>query len=364
MIYGLLVLAFLLSVLLSSLLIPRILVVAFRKRLFDQPDERKIHKAAIPRLGGLSFVPTILFSLAFATALRYRFGHESPWFAGLQIAVPEFLMLVCGLTLLYLSGIKDDLVGLRYRTKFVIQLIAACFFPLSGLWINHLYGLFGIHALSGWVGIPFTLFIVVFITNAVNLIDGIDGLASGLGGIALLFFGFLFLTEGLWMYAMLAFCTLGVLLPFFYYNVFGRAEHCRKIFMGDTGSLTLGYILSFLVVRYAAEESLLMPYREGALLTALSVLLVPLFDVLRVVWVRGRHRQNLFRADKNHIHHKFLAMGYTHSKATLSIVGVSCLFCLLNVAGVHYFDIHLLLLADILLWIGLNLWFDRLKNNR
>lgn len=156
--------------------------------------------------------------------------------------------------LLYLTGIADDLMGVRYREKFLIQLICACFFPLSGLWINDFYGLFGIYLIPAWIGMPFTVLIVIFVTNAINLIDGIDGLASGLSSASLLVFGFLFIGKGLWAYSMLAFSTFGVLVPFFYYNVFGSAERARKIFMGDTGSLTLGYILSFLAIKYSQNN--------------------------------------------------------------------------------------------------------------
>lgn len=357
------ILAFLVSVFFSWLIIPRILVVAFRKRLFDQPDDRKIHTEAIPRLGGLSFVPTIFFSLALVVGLRYLM-HIPIHPTQVHYIVPEFCFLVCGLTLLYLSGIKDDLVGLRYRTKFVIQLVAALFFPLSGLWINNLYGLFGLHELSPWLGVPLTLFVVVFITNAINLIDGIDGLASGLSSVALAVLGALFLHEKLWLYASLAFSTLGVLLPFFYYNVFGEAERCKKIFMGDTGSLTLGYILSFLAVRYSAYNPELAPFAEGAIVIAFSTLIVPVFDVIRVILVRARNRSGLFSPDKNHIHHKFLAMGFTPRRAMLSILAIACLFSCANILLIPYLDNTVLLIADIAVWIGLNIWFDRVRDRR
>ena len=114
--------------------------------------------------------------------------------------------------------------------------------------------------ISAWVGIPFTVLTIVFITNAVNLIDGIDGLASGLSSVALLVFGVLFIEKGLWMYSIIAFSTFGVLVPFFYYNVFGSVERARKIFMGDTGSLTLGYILSFLAVKYSQNNLVVTSY--------------------------------------------------------------------------------------------------------
>ncbi len=360
---GFVLLAFLVAVFLSWLIIPRILVVAFRKRLFDQPDGRKIHTEAIPRLGGLSFVPTIFFSLAFIVGFRYLLRvpiHPSQ----VHYIVPEFCFLVCGLTILYLSGIKDDLVGLRYRTKFVVQLLVALFFPFSGLWINNLYGLFGIHELTPWLGIPFTLFVVVFITNAINLIDGIDGLASGLSSVALAVLGSLFLHEGLWLYAALAFSTLGVLLPFFYYNVFGQAERCKKIFMGDTGSLTLGYILSFLAVRYSAYNPELAPFAEGAIVIAFSTLIVPIFDVIRVILVRARTHRGLFSPDKNHIHHKFLAMGFSPRRAMLSILAIACLFSCANILLIPYMDNTVLLVADIVVWSGLNIWFDRIRDRK
>lgn len=361
MLFLLIIIAFTLSALLSWLIIPRILVVAFRKRLFDMPDERKIHSQAIPRLGGLSFVPTILFSLSFVLGMQYTLGNNLPP-ALLRYIVPEFCFLICGLVLLYLTGIKDDLVGLRYRTKFLIQILAAAFFPLSGLWINNLYGIFGIHEISAWIGIPFTMLAVVFITNAINLIDGIDGLASGLSSVALSVLGSLFLYEHLWLYATLAFSTLGVLLPFFYYNVFGQAEHCKKIFMGDTGSLTLGYILSFLSIRYAAYNPELAPFADGAIVVAFSTLIVPLFDVVRVMLVRARTHKGLFSPDKNHIHHKFLAMGFSPRSAMLFILLIACVFSCLNIFLISYIDNTVMFLVDVLVWTGLNLFFDRVRD--
>ena len=187
----LIIIGVIISILFSSFIIPRILVVAFRKRLFDVPDERKVHQGIVPRLGGLSFAPSILFTLSFTTGLRYLIGDGIPE-EMLCFIIPEFYFLVCGLTLLFLTGIKDDLVGLRYRSKFVMQILAAIMVPLSGLWINNLYGIFGIHELTPWLGVPLTVFLIVFICNAINLIDGIDGLASGLSCVSLAILGCLY----------------------------------------------------------------------------------------------------------------------------------------------------------------------------
>lgn len=363
MAYLLIILSLLISIILSALIIPRILVVAFRKKLFDIPDERKVHSGIIPRLGGISFVPTILFSLAFTTGLRYLIGYEIP-VNRLHFIIPEFYFLICGLTLLYLSGIKDDLVGLRYRSKFVIQIIAASLIPLSGLWINNLYGLFGIDELTPWLGIPFTILLTVFIVNAINLIDGIDGLASGLSSISLLTLGSLYIYYDQWIYAMLAFSTLGVLLPFFYYNVFGKVNRCKKIFMGDTGSLTLGYILAFLAIAYANNNSERAPYSEGAIVVAFSTLIVPMFDVIRVILVRARNHKSLFNADRNHIHHKFLAMGLNPSKAMICILIMASMFCCLNIILASAVNNNFLLLGDIIIWVGLNIWFDKIRDTK
>ena len=366
MIYLLIFLAFAISIVFSMLIIPRILIVALKKKLFDIPDKRKVHTGAIPRLGGISFAPTILFSLSFVSAISYIgyiYGYEVPR-GMLTYIIPEFYLLVCGIILLYLAGIKDDLVGMHYTTKFLIQLIAASLLPLSGLWINNLYGLFGIQELIPWIGIPLTILTIIFITNAINLIDGIDGLASGLSGSALLILGSLFLLNKMWMYTMLAFATLGVLIPFFYYNVFGQAEHGRKIFMGDTGSLTLGYILAFLVIRYSSYNPDIAHYSEGAIVIAFSTLIVPLFDVIRVMIVRAKNHKGLFTPDKNHIHHRFLEMGITPHKTMFLIILISCIFSSLNILIVSFININLLFAGDIFIWIGISIWLEKVRCNK
>ena len=355
-------LAFAISTYIAKLIIPRILLISFRKKLFDMPDERKVHKRAIPRLGGVSFFPTILLSCCAVLALRSLTGYGVSFLSSVYV-LPEFLVLVCGLVLLYLTGIADDLVGVRYHQKFIIQIICACLLPASGLWINDLYGLFGVELIPAWCGMPLTVLMIVFITNAINLIDGIDGLASGLSSVALLVFGFLFVEKGLWIYSMLAFSTFGVLVPFFYYNVFGSAEHARKIFMGDTGSLTLGYILSFLAIKYS-QHTELIPVTQGAFVIAFSTLIVPAFDVVRVVMLRMCNGKSPFEPDKNHIHHQFLAMGFTARKAMILILFISCIFSGINISLMPYVNNTLMLVGDIVVWVCLNWWWGYVKNRK
>ena len=351
------IISFVISVYIAKLIIPRILLISFRKKLFDIPDERKLHKRAIPRLGGVSFFPTILFSCSAVLVIRSLTGYGISVLSATYI-LPEFLVLICGMVLLYLTGIADDLVGVRYRQKFVVQIICAVLFPMVGLWINDFYGLFGIDCVPAWLGISFTILTVVFITNAINLIDGIDGLASGLSSVSLLVFGFLFIEKGLWIYGMLAFSTFGVLIPFFYYNVFGSAEHARKIFMGDTGSLTLGYILSFLAIKYS-QKSEFIPMTQGAFVIAFSTLIVPCFDVVRVVWIRYRSHQPFFMPDQNHIHHKFLRMGLSHYATMALILALAFFLSFFNIIAVEYISNNIVIFIDIVLWVAFHLWLDR-----
>lgn len=356
--------AFVSAVILGRIIIPNILIISLRKRLFDVPDERKVHKRPIPRLGGVTFFPVILFSLCVFTAVRLMTGH-GPADTSTMDLVCEFLFLTGGLTLLYIVGIADDLIGVRYRKKFLVQIISAAMFPLSGLYINNFYGLFGIYLIPAEVGIPLTMLLVVFITNAINLIDGIDGLASGLSMVALLVFGVLFVHFRMWSYAMLAFVTVGVIIPFFSYNVFGSADLGRKIFMGDTGSLTLGYILSFFVIKYCMyEPDMLLTMKTSPVLVSFSVLMVPCLDVIRVVLRRARNKRALFMPDKTHIHHKFLAMGFSPRRALVTIQLMSACFCAFTIVAILYMNNTLVFVIDVVVWTLLNLWFDHVINRK
>lgn len=356
---------FLLAALLGRLIIPRILVISLRKRLFDIPDFRKVHNRPVSRLGGLTFFPVIVLVLCTISLLQLHSGVWLTHFFSKNI-ISEMLCLMTGLMLLYIIGVCDDLIGVRYHRKFLVQILAASFIPLAGLYINHSYGLFGLYGIPPLVGIPLTLLFTVFITNAINLIDGIDGLASSLCMVALVFFGVKFAVDGLWMYALLAFACLGVLVPFFLYNVFGDAEHGSKIFMGDTGSLTLGFILSLMSVKYIMYIGTSGSAFDGAPVVLLfSLLLVPCLDVCRVVLVRLYHKTNPFKPDKSHIHHKFLSMGFT-PRRTLIIIGLMAvsfigLTALLLHMGVRA---NVVLIIDVLLWVFMNVWFSRIIRRR
>lgn len=350
---------------LGSKIIPKILLISMRKRLFDVPDERKVHQRPIPRLGGVTFFPVILFVLCAITAFRIL-SDFLPNEAFTDNMTTEILALFAGLTLLYIIGIGDDLVGVSYRNKFKIQILSALFFPIVGLYINNFYGLFGIYELTPYIGIPLTVVLVVFITNAINLIDGIDGLASSICIVALSFFAIFFASKELWIYAQIAVTCVGILIPFFMYNVFGNADRGRKIFMGDTGSLTLGYIISFLVIKHCMFTGDKAVEDYGApIMTAFSILMVPCLDVVRVVLGRIRRGKSPFLPDKTHIHHKFMNMGFSPRTSLVLIQCLSIVLISTSMVLIYYkININFILIIDILVWTALNIWFSKVIANK
>lgn len=353
--------AFFVVVIVAGLIIPQILLIAFRRDLFDETDHRKIHQGAVPRLGGIAFFPAILFS----TLLLFGIGLQfTPYM--LQQQMDNHLIglcfVVCAIIVLYLVGMADDLIGLKYQAKFIAQLLAAGLVMTGGIHVDSLHGLLGLHDIPLIAAIPLTALLMVFITNAINLIDGIDGLASGLSAIACAVYGCVFYNVGLHAYGLLAFATLGALVPFFYYNVFGDPNRHKKIFMGDTGALTIGLILGALSIRITQVAD--MEGKMNMAVAAYAPLLIPCLDVVRVCLRRMRAHRNPFQPDKVHIHHKLLAMGMKPRTTMMVIVAVSLMLTLLNCWLSTCMDINLLLAADVALWIGVNMFLTRRIGDR
>lgn len=345
---------FCISVLLAGIIIPNIMTIAFRRKLFDEVDERKIHKGVVPRLGGIAFLPALIFSFCIVVGCNIRL--QTPGFGEFfnNSLMPVFFVM-CALMLMYLVGIADDLIGVRYRAKFLFQIIAGAIIILSGCWVKDFYGFMGIGeipTLAGWI---VSVFLVIYIVNAINLIDGIDGLASGLSAIALGFYSYVFFQAGLYTYSLLAGATLGTLIPFFYYNVFGSPERHTKIFMGDTGSLTIGTVLAFFTIEVFNINPDTVSFGENLFVVALAPIIVPCFDVVRVFTHRVRNGNNPFLPDKCHIHHKLLALGFRQSQALITILICDAILTLFNLGVSSYFNPTWVILADILILAGANL---------
>jgi UDP-N-acetylmuramyl pentapeptide phosphotransferase/UDP-N-acetylglucosamine-1-phosphate transferase len=275
-----------------------------------------------------------------------------------SLKVWTFLFLV-GLFLIYLIGVFDDLLTISATKKFVIQLLCSCCFPISGLYINTLYGFMGIYEIPYWTGAVLTVIVSTTIVNAINLIDGIDGLSSLLCIISFALLGVRFHQMGIDIYTLYTIGLIGGILPFLYYNIYGKPEKGTKIFMGDTGSLTLGYSLSFLCLKYVMDNpAVIDPTRFDALVLPTSLLIVPVFDVLRVFLYRIRHHKGIFSPDKNHIHHKFMRIGCSPHATLLWILAVQIFFIVYNYLMAWVVGITVMVVSDVVIWILLHLYLD------
>lgn len=339
---------FIISAICGFLFIPLILNFCKSRKLYDIPDARKIHHGAIPRLGGISFMPSMLLSFA---AAMYVIDNTDK-----QVTINLWsIYFLLSILIIYVMGIVDDILGLSPLIKFIIQIIAACTLPMSGLYINSMYGFLGIYEIPYYIGFPLTVLTIVFIDNAINLIDGIDGLAASLSIIALSGFLYMFIVQNVWSYSILIAGLIGVLVAFMYFNLFGSVEKNRKIFMGDSGSLTLGYLLGFLCIKYSMNNTAVMPNHKFDFLIAFTLLLVPMFDVVRVFVVRIYHKRSPFSADKTHIHHKFMSAGCTQHTALVAILALDVLYIVANHFMLMVMSNTSVFIIDVIVYILVNL---------
>lgn len=354
----LLLIALFIALTAESMVLPRIVYISKRKKLYDIPDARKSHVNPVPRLAGISFFPIMLFvisvcALVATSGMGIEYIHE--------LTLIRLAALVGGCLLLWSVGVRDDTVGVRYKSKMIVQLLSAMILVSGNLYINNFNGLFGIGTIPEWVGIPFTVGLVMFITNAINLIDGADGLASGISGVALIAFGYLFFERGMIFYALICIILIGILIPFFYFNVF---KTNRKVFMGDTGSLTLGYLLAFLGVRYAMNTDTDYEQLASPVMISLSAMFIPLFDALRVMLERMCKGRSPFQPDRRHIHHKLLDLGFSHRKTMVWLVICAEIFVILNTNLVKILNINEMFAIDMILWLGLIQALNFLKRKK
>lgn len=297
------------GLLITLLVIPSILQVAYKKQLFDVPDERKVHFQPIPSLGGVGIFIGVIISFTL-------------WARNLN-DFPEYKYVLTSYLVLFFMGLKDDLILMRAHHKLFIQLVVAILLTTGGVRVFNLQGFFGIYELSNFWSYAISIVFIVGVTNAFNLIDGIDGLAGGLGGINCFTFGALLYLGGHYEYALLAFAVGGSLLGFLRYNF---RQYPNKIFMGDTGSLLLGLTVAILGVFF-----LNFSQEEGGLgfvspaVVVLAIMAIPIVDTTRVFIIRISAGRSPFSPDRNHIHHQVLAMGASHKMASAMLYLVNIL---------------------------------------
>lgn len=306
------IIAFIAAVAIAAFIIPALKLIAPKTGLLDKPNIRKVHKIPIPVIGGLGIGITLIISLLI-----------SPYFI---VIISKYYIVVSAALLLMLVGIIDDKINLRASHRLIIQVVCAYAIATSGIRLTSLYGIFGIGELNIYASYTFTLFLIVGVVNAFNLIDGIDGLAGFLALIGLTIFSYLAYVISDSSLVILLVSLIGSVIVFLIHNL-GK----KKIFLGDGGSLLLGFILvssGIRLIEYA--NSNLIIEVNNTISIVFGVFLIPVLDSIRVYWSRMQEGFSPLRADKRHIHHIFLFLKLSHKTASTAIAGSSVLLtCLL-----------------------------------
>jgi UDP-GlcNAc:undecaprenyl-phosphate/decaprenyl-phosphate GlcNAc-1-phosphate transferase len=306
-----------LALLITAALIPSWINVCHKWHLFESTDERKRHAHSTPTLGGLAVFAGCMIPFMV-------FGNGS------------LMPVLAGCIILFFTGFFDDLISLAAGKKLLLQITAATIIAFNGIRLTDMQGILGLQEIPVWLQYVCTISIIVVITNAFNLIDGIDGLAASIGIIASSIFGYIFFKNNMQEHALMAFSLSGALLGFLIYNF-----HPARIFMGDTGSLICGFMLSVFAV------TLLSTPAQGTILASpsliLTILFIPLYDVIRVMAIRMITGKSPFEPDRNHIHHMIMASGFGQRMVTMIIIVFSGFFI-----GLYFLfprmNIHLFLL--------------------
>ena len=302
MIYYSIIIPLLLATFLAFFIIPRIIMVSVKKELMG--DEALVRdgkvRRNVPRFGGVSLFPILVISVGLPLACTFFLNNQFSTNAENSTYFVQFMMMMTGMTAMYLVGVMDDLVGVSLKSKLTIEFLAALLIPLSGLRINHLDGLLGLYELSPWLSIPLTVAGVLYVSNTISMLDDIDGLASGMAIIAFAVMAVFCGVAGQYLLLMVCVAMVGLLIPFLFRNVLGWRVGWRKLFFGDTGGLTIGYLLAFVAISVSQMGGRELPYGIG--MACFGTLLIPMFDVLRVGITRLVNGRNVFRSgDRNHV---------------------------------------------------------------
>jgi len=315
--------SFLSAVVVTLVGLPLIIRMCRYFEYFDVPDKRKVHRKPVPRLGGLVFMPAAVVGLFMASwANRIMSGEE------FVFGVSTIAMTAGGL-IIYLIGVIDDRFGMKAVHKFVIQTIAALLLPLCNLVITDLNGLLGLHEIPFVVGYVLTVISILTIVNAINLIDGIDGLSSGLCILILVAYTILLRRNP--AIASLDAAIVGSLIVFWCFNVFGKVGGL-KIFMGDAGSLFLGYVCAYMGIKSLMRPIAPVDCGEEQMLISITLLFIPVIDVVRVALQRRFTGHGIFEPDKTHIHHILMNAGLSMHTTLACILSLFLLICGINYA--------------------------------
>lgn len=283
---------FTLAYLICFFLIPFIIKKAHEKQWVDQPNERKLHKQAIPTMGGMAIIAaTLIIGIGLLVFQEFSYG---------------VLSIIVGIIVLTITGMIDDLKDISAKKRLIVQFAVAALVVNSGFGFESILGIID---LPQWILSGISIVLIIGFINAFNFIDGIDGLAGGIGFISCMTLGFLFSPS---VYGYLAFAMAGGLFAFLYYN-FNPA----KIFMGDTGSTVIGFMIAVLAIKLTTLPYVNIPANPHLL--AFSLLMIPVFDIFRTIFFRVLKKNSPFSADKTHIHHLLIKTGHDHKKASIML---------------------------------------------
>lgn len=298
--------------LVSFIILPVIIKYSLAKNLLDVPGRRKIHKKVTPSMGGIAIFGGFLMAVLV-------------WMDFDQWSNVHFML--ASLFLVFLLGVRDDIVPFRASHKLYGQIIAVVILMFSSILVTSFYGFLGIEELHPAIAYPLTAFIIILITNSFNLIDGLDGLAGSVGLVALTCFGIWFFLAGDFVFALFSFAMVGGILAFIVYN-----WEPSEIFMGDTGAMVIGMMLGVLAIHFTTVNGNL-PSGEiikfnATIAGAVSFVIIPLCDTIRIIILRISRGQSPFSPDKSHIHHAIMRLGMSHSQTALILASVNMVFIL------------------------------------
>lgn len=298
----------------------KVLRMAKEKNLVDNPDARKLQKTPVPVRGGVAVCFGMLCGMIVALGLMSQISGLGP--------------VICSMLVMMYVGGLDDILSLSPKSRFLVEILVV----LGMIWGTHgcidsFHGLLGLEQFTWWVAVPLTVFAGVGIINAINMIDGVNGLSSGLCITYCVCFGVIFANKGDMANASLAFCMAAALLVFWLHNVFGGTS---KMFIGDAGTMMMGTLMTWFVIQVLREDNGLH-WTEGKELCliamCLSILVVPVFDTIRVMLNRMRKGNSPFSPDKTHLHHVFLKFGMSHSMTMLTIILMDVITVTLGYCG-------------------------------
>ena len=336
--------------LLTFFLLPRIREVNLRLNIYDSPDDRSSHSKVVPTLGGISFYISFMFAL---------------FCLHLFEDVQNIVAIIFSLTIIFFTGLKDDLHALSAKKKLLGQIIAVTVLMLdSEFRINSFHGFLGVYQLNEFVSIGFTSFLFLGLINAYNLIDGIDGMASIVGVVIAISFGFLYYKLGLHFYMAFCITIIASLLAFLRFNFSSK----KKIFMGDTGALLLGLVFGMLTTKLLSLDvntfSLLHISRKELTLLIICIAIIPVFDVVRVMCIRFNRKVPIFSPDRNHIHHVLIDSGLSHKRASIFIGFINITIIIVMFNSIRYFNINVSITVFLVLVLNLIVMFFIMNKSR